>query len=145
MTNIHKDANFGGAGGIIEMFLQSQNGEIKLLPAVPTAMGSGTIKGIRARGGYTIDLTWSNNQLTSAVVTATITGAKTMNVRLQNGTKLVSLSLTNGQSRTITPADFGGTSAGTTTTVQTTSTKPVATSTTTSTASGATQSAYGQW
>ncbi|KAJ7798994.1 glycosyl hydrolase family 65, N-terminal domain-containing protein [Mycena olivaceomarginata] len=100
------DANLGGAGGIIEMFLQSHNGEIRLLPAVPTILPAGTIKGIRARGGYTVDLTWSNNQLASAVVTATIAGAKTMNVRLKNGPTLVALSLGQGQSRTFTSADF---------------------------------------
>jgi alpha-L-fucosidase 2 len=57
------DGNFGGAAGIAEMLLQSQNGIIELLPALPTALQSGEIKGICARGGFELNFKWENGQL----------------------------------------------------------------------------------
>lgn len=53
-----------------EFIMQSQNGYIDLLPALPTAWKSGAIKGIRARGGYEMDITWNNSGLTSCVIYA---------------------------------------------------------------------------
>lgn len=58
------DGNFGIAAGIAEMLLQSQSGEIRLLPALPTTWKNGEISGLSARGGFIIDMKWKDRELT---------------------------------------------------------------------------------
>ncbi|MGG6313487.1 glycoside hydrolase family 95 protein [Paenibacillus macerans] len=80
------DGNFGGAAGIAEMLLQSHMDGIDLLPALPKSWASGRISGLRARGGFTVGMTWEDGCLTSASITSAAGGWCT--VRGLNGLKV---------------------------------------------------------
>ena len=62
------DGNFGGISGMTEMLLQSQLGEVDLLPALPDAWAAGEVKGLKARGNFEVSIQWNNHQLTHAVI-----------------------------------------------------------------------------
>ena len=91
------DGNFGGAAGIAEMLVQSHTGIIELLPALPDALKNGHIKGICARGGFEIDMEWSDGKLLQAVVYAKNTG----NCTLQYQNKTVHIAAQKGKHYTL--------------------------------------------
>jgi alpha-L-fucosidase 2 len=88
------DGNFGGTSGIIEMLVQSCAGEIELLPALPKAWPNGSVKGLRARGGFEVDVRWKESKLVNATVRSLAGGS----CRLRYGAVMRDLSLAKGQS-----------------------------------------------
>ncbi len=90
------DGNFGGCAGIAEMLLQSDGGIVELLPALPDTWKTGCIEGLRARGGFDVNITWDNHTLTEAVITSKAGHdcviryeGKIINVRLEKGGKRI--------------------------------------------------------
>jgi alpha-L-fucosidase 2 len=77
------DGNFGGCAAIAEMLLQSHDGCVHLLPALPSAWPTGRFIGLRARGGLTVDAQWVEGRLTGARLTAD--RAVALNLRLHDG------------------------------------------------------------
>ena len=68
------DGNFGCAAGVCEMLLQSHDNAVHLLPALPDAWSQGEVKGLKARGAFTVDITWTDGQLQQATITSKIGG-----------------------------------------------------------------------
>lgn len=96
------DGNFGATSGIAEMLMQSHAGYIDLLPALPKAWPSGSIRGLRAPGGFEVDIEWHDGELTAARITSV--GGTTCKVRY--GTEICEVTLRKGQSRRLTPNHF---------------------------------------
>jgi alpha-L-fucosidase 2 len=83
------DGNFGGVAAIAEMLLQSQNGEISLLPALPAQWNEGSIQGLRARGACTVNIGWKDGKLLNTTIHSDKGGSFT--VRYKEKTKQISL------------------------------------------------------
>jgi alpha-L-fucosidase 2 len=77
------DGNFGGTAGIAEMLLQSHADEIHLLPALPKAWATGRVRGLRARGGYEVDIAWHDGRFEEATIRPSFKG--TCRVRIDGG------------------------------------------------------------
>jgi alpha-L-fucosidase 2 len=91
------DGNFGATSGIVEMLMQSHTGEIELLPALPAAWPNGSVKGLRARGGFEIDIDWKDGKLDRATIHS-ITGTS---CRIRYRDKVMPLSLRPGTTEQI--------------------------------------------
>jgi alpha-L-fucosidase 2 len=92
------DGNFAFTAGVSEMLLQSHLDGLDLLPALPAAWPNGSVKGLRARGGYEIDLAWAGGKLTAATVrNVTATGP----VQVRCGSQTIALTLKPGEARTL--------------------------------------------
>jgi alpha-L-fucosidase 2 len=98
------DCNFGYAAGVNEMLAQSHMGHIQLLPALPKAWPTGSVKGLRVRGGYELDLEWKDGKLSQAVLKGISNGPGKCAVRYGSGA--CTFSLAQGESRTLQAGDF---------------------------------------
>lgn len=91
------DGNFGGGAGIAEMLLQSHQGYVELLPALPAEWTEGDVKGLVARGGFVVDMQWKNGKLIGAKVTSRVGGS----CKIKYGNKLKELKTEAGKSYVI--------------------------------------------
>lgn len=89
------DGNFGGSAGVAEMLIQSDGKSVHLLPALPEEWKCGNVRGLKARGGFTIDIRWENGKAVDAVVysprggeTDIIANGKVRHVSLRPGARL---------------------------------------------------------
>ena len=97
------DGNFGGTAGITELFLQSHNGEIHLLPALPSAWTNGSITGLRTRGNFEVDITYADGKLNNATIKS-LSGGK---CKVRYGNNVITLNTQKGAEYVITATQSG--------------------------------------
>ncbi len=88
------DGNFGGAAGMAEMLIQSHQSYVELLPALPEAWANGSVKGLRARGGFEVDMEWKAKK----VVKMKITSKAGQDLKLKYNGQLQEIKLSKGES-----------------------------------------------
>ena len=96
------DGNTAGAAGIAEMLLQSQIDEIELLPALPSAWPTGSVRGLCARGGFILDIAWEDGRL----LTASIRSRNANSASVRYGDRFASIHLQSGQTIQLRHEDF---------------------------------------
>ncbi|MFC1500263.1 glycoside hydrolase N-terminal domain-containing protein [Candidatus Zixiibacteriota bacterium] len=96
------DGNFGGTAGVAEMLLQSHLGEIHLLPALPEVWQDGEVKGLRARGGVTVDQKWEDGELVRAALHPDFDGR----FKIRYGDKVIEMTIRSGRVRIIHGSSF---------------------------------------
>ncbi|MBD8655579.1 glycoside hydrolase family 95 protein [Oxalobacteraceae sp. CFBP 13730] len=97
------DGNFGATAAMAEMLVQSHAGEIQVLPGLPKAWATGSVKGLRARGGFEVDIVWRKGLLKNVTVRAPSNDGK---VKLRYGAWVTEVELKQGQSRTVSASLF---------------------------------------
>jgi alpha-L-fucosidase 2 len=96
------DGNFGCTSGIAEMLMQSYDGDIFILPALPDALPSGTVTGLKARGGFEVDIAWKEGQLTELTIKSNLGG--NCRLRLAEDVQLTGkIALTDAQGENSNP------------------------------------------
>ncbi len=83
------DGTYGITGGISELLIQSHDGQLDLLPALPEAWKTGSVSGIRARGNITVDMSWANGKVVRYNLTTTTPEPKPVKLRVNGTTRLV--------------------------------------------------------
>jgi alpha-L-fucosidase 2 len=101
MTDAHGHAQVGDAHGItmglFECLVQDHGGEVHLLPALPSALPTGSVRGLRLRGGHELDLAWSDGRVTRVV----IRGGDVGDLKVRVGDSVRRLHLDSGQAVTV--------------------------------------------
>jgi len=107
------DANFGSVAAVSEMLIQSHTNVIRLLPALPESWSKGTVRNVRARGGYTVDMIWENHQVKSAIIHASVDGicrisagvGMTVNTKFDVKNGILIFAVSKGESYILTNSD----------------------------------------
>lgn len=95
------DGNFGASAGMAEMLLQSHEGCVKLLPALPDAWSEGEFSGLCARGGLVVDAVWKDKAVVSCEITSMLGGSFTAVIPTADGTRTITLTIGAGEKRRI--------------------------------------------